>query len=217
MDIQLKKRIIGASVLVILAATFLPMLIEEPDYSARGLHFQDIPETPPLAPQHEAPLKSLEEGLKQTQWEQPVEPARIREPALAPAPGARPATKPPVAEIARPPAAKTPPPPPTVEMAKIPPPKPLKPITAAAPPEPTAERESWVIQLGSFSVQDNAQKLTDQLKAKGLPGYTEAIDMQGKKVFRVRVGPEANRSRLEKIAELIDKELQIKGRVIRYP
>jgi cell division protein FtsN len=59
-------------------------------------------------------------------------------------------------------------------------------------PDPEAfNLERPFIQLGTFSLEANAQALAEDLAAKGLPARAVASTIQGADVFRVLVGPAA--------------------------
>jgi len=76
---------------------------------------------------------------------------------------------------------------------------------------------AWVVQIGSFSSQVNAEKQVQDLKTKGFPAFLRRHVSADKKVlFRVRVGPEKERSRAEKLAERLQK-LEIKGQIVSDP
>jgi DedD protein len=49
---------------------------------------------------------------------------------------------------------------------------------------------AWVVQLGSFSSQENASGLVKQLQKEGYPAFLEQLDSGNGVVYRVRVGPE---------------------------
>jgi DedD protein len=112
------------------------------------------------------------------------------------APAAKPVVETPVA---------APPPAPVVEtpVAKAPPPAPARPEPEPARPEPpgpaAAGAAGWVVQAGSFSNRENADAVLEALRAGGFPAFVEAADVQGKQVFRVRVGPEADKQRAERM------------------
>jgi len=76
---------------------------------------------------------------------------------------------------------------------------------------------AWVVQLGSFSNEQNALKLRDRLRAKGYTAFVEPVQGSGGKSLRVRVGPELERAQAEAIRDKLQKELKIKGIVGRYP
>ena len=76
---------------------------------------------------------------------------------------------------------------------------------------------AWVVQLGSFSSQENASNLNLKLREAGYPAFVEPLKRQGGMAYRVRVGPELLRSDAQKMKEKLASELKIDGIVIRYP
>ena len=90
------------------------------------------------------------------------------------------------------------------------PPKPDKPDMARSP-------QAWVVQVGSFSNEQNAAKLVDELLAARFPAFREKARVGGKTVHRVRVGPEVDRKQAEAMASGIGKRFKLKCEVVRYP
>lgn len=64
--------------------------------------------------------------------------------------------------------------------------------TPAAPR--TTAAGSWWVQVGSFSSQDNAQRLARELRSKGFTVQVSQVTSAGAQLHRVRVGPEADRT-----------------------
>jgi len=58
----------------------------------------------------------------------------------------------------------------------------------------------WAVQVGAFSTAEKADKLASELKSAGFRAYVSPVSKSGKTLQRVRVGPEADRSRAEGIA-----------------
>jgi len=77
--------------------------------------------------------------------------------------------------------------------------------------------KAWALQLGSFSQQTNALVLRDQLRAKGYRAFMEKSVKQGKTSYKVKVGPDLDRSKLEKVAAKLQKEEKINTLVITHP
>ncbi len=95
--------------------------------------------------------------------------------------------------------------------------KPAPPETVAAPAAaPRDGMESWVIQLGSFGAEQNAIAVRDKLRAGKFPAFVESAEDQGERVYRVRVGPELDRSRAEAKLKEIKRKLALDGIVMRY-
>jgi len=68
----------------------------------------------------------------------------------------------------------------------------------ASEPAPRAAAESqsgagWAIQVGSFASRENAERLARELKGKGFAA-TVSQYTKGKRLWRVRVGPEPDRA-----------------------
>ncbi len=98
-----------------------------------------------------------------------------------------------------------------------------KPVTITKKPEVVTKKTSkpsikaWALQLGSFSQQTNALVLRDQLRAKGYRAFMEKSVKQGKTSYKVKVGPDLDRSKLEKVAAKLQKEEKINSLVITHP
>jgi len=205
-DSKLKQRLIGALVLIILVVIFVPMLLDEPRESS--LKATNIPAQPE---EFSSKITPLDEPLPIPQVPPNNSSAVVveRTPAGAsPAnPASTPSTQTPGTGAL---AAPDQPPEPEDPAADI-----AKDMTKGANDRLTVS--AWVVQLGSFSKEENALKLRDQLRAKGYTTFVESIDAKGVKVFRVRIGPELDRARAEAIREKLENELKIKGIVGRYP
>jgi DedD protein len=77
---------------------------------------------------------------------------------------------------------------------------------------------AWVIQVGSFSQLDNARDLVKRLRRAGFDTMKpESATVAGKTVYRVQVGPEADRRRAENLVSKIKKVANLTGTVMSYP
>ncbi len=205
-DSKLKQRLIGAFVLIILVVIFVPMLLDEPRESS--IKATNIPAQPQ---EFSSKITPLDEPLPIPQA--PLSPNNGPAVVVERTPGAASSANP--APAARSPgtsALATPdqPPEPEDTTADI-----AKDMTKGSGDRLAVS--AWVVQLGSFSKEENALKLRDQLRAKGYTTFVESVDAKGVKVFRVRIGPELDRTRAEAIREKLEKELKITGIVGRYP
>ncbi len=185
-DTPIKQRLVGLSVLVALAAIFLPMIL---DGSGREGHVRvdmDIPPEPVFpAPERLPPLPST------------PEPSVTTEPAEPPAQAAPEPERPPRREaVVR--AA------PEVEAAPV----------VTAEPAPPVAATGWAVQVGSFSEQARARSLGDQLKKAGFEPFIEPFSAGEGTVYRVKVGPAAERSAAETLAARLEKEQGLKGLVV---
>ncbi|BCO30975.1 hypothetical protein TspCOW1_10780 [Thiohalobacter sp. COW1] len=203
MDEKLKQRLVGAAVIVALAAIFIPMILEGPDdgMGPIGSNLPPAPEykvkdrleplvlPPPPAESDSAPAaaevpEAPEAALPETAAPAPVEPepepTPEPEPAPEPAPAAEPAPAP----------------------------------SSAAAPTPAS---GWVVQVASFSQQANAERLRDQLQARGYKAFVESASTGAGTTWRVRVGPVPERPAAEKLQGEIAKVFDLKGLVAEYP
>lgn len=84
----------------------------------------------------------------------------------------------------------------------------------ASPPKSI---QSWTLQVGTFEKKSNAIAFRDKLRKKKHPAYVESAKVDGKKSFRVRIGPELDKARLEKLKIRLNKEQKIKGFIVKHP
>ncbi|MEE9452345.1 MAG: SPOR domain-containing protein [Gammaproteobacteria bacterium] len=78
-------------------------------------------------------------------------------------------------------------------------------------------KTGWTVQLASFSSEENASKLVQQLQNQGFPAYTAtATNLQGKLVNRVLVGPEAKREEADILLPELERSTSLKGIVIKH-
>jgi DedD protein len=71
-----------------------------------------------------------------------------------------------------------------------------------------ASGEGWSIQVGSFASRANADRLASELKGKGFAASVSEGKSNGKKLFRVRVGPEPDKA----AAQALGARLRAAGR-----
>lgn len=75
---------------------------------------------------------------------------------------------------------------------------------------------AWVVQVGSFSSRENAEKLVGDLKAKAYTAYIESIT-RGNPSYRVRIGPLLSKARAQQTADSLQQSLNLQGIVLKYP
>jgi DedD protein len=194
-----KKRLVGAVVIVALAVIFVPMLFEEEAVT-------DLPPLPAVIPEQpavddrfrsESFLTPADSGVGGSPDEAWVDSASAEVPADGeieavyeagfdePAGDAATALSPPPSAAAASRAAP-------VEAASIP----------EAPP-PMARDDgmpSYVTQVASLGTPDGARALADKLRGEGYSAFVESAEVGGRTYYRVRVGPEADRSSAERTA-----------------
>ena len=77
--------------------------------------------------------------------------------------------------------------------------------------------EGWVVQLGSFSSQKNADELSGKLRKQAYQVFVDEITQDGKTIYRVRIGPQRQRADAERIRDKLVHELQLKPIVLHVP
>ncbi|MGY2441428.1 SPOR domain-containing protein [Pseudomonas sp. SDO52101_S400] len=214
LDKAYKQRMVGALVLVALAVIFLPMLFSRQDEQRQvTVDAPAAPQAPAVAqiqmetvavpePQvlPQEPVPSDYEVAEQTAPAAPIAPAA---PAPAPAPVVKPvAVAPAPAPVAKPATA------------------PAQPITAlSAKPDTTQSRVdanglsvSWSVQLASLSSRASAESLQKTLRSQGYNAYIRSAD--GKN--RVFVGPLIERAEADRLRDLLGRQQNLKGFVVRF-
>lgn len=184
MDSRLKQRLIGAAVLVALAVIFLPMLVQGP---APDSGVADVPLSMPDAPRGDYETRELP---LVTPGERPDDGAVGMGPA-APMPESAPAAVSDATSASQPLAMGNDTP--AVAQALSPPsPRPASRMF----PAPTAGGD-YAVSFGTFATARAADAVVAPLRASQLPGYREAANVNGKSMWRVRIGPYANRADAE--------------------
>ena len=197
MEQPLKARLIGASILVVLAVALVPELLSGPKYSATGAAAAGSTKGTRTVT---IDLGGAVAAGARIEPRPDAQPPSATPPALptvetpAPEPAAQTATK--ADESA--PTAETPPPEP-VEVA-------THSTAAAAKPVPTTPASTapvkggYSVQVGAFGSDATARKLVNELKADGLPAYIAPLSKSGKTLHRVRVGPAADKAAADALA-----------------
>jgi len=211
---RLKARLTGAVALLILGAVgwFWLLDADSPiDTVAQESAIPAVPEIKPFTVAQPQPP----EGIKPVGSEQnaevvaePVEPI-----AVAAAPVAQAESKPVVVEksVAKPAPAPKPQPAPVPKPQTKPAPEKLQLDTNNLP-------VAWVVQVGAMSTQAGADKLKQQLLAKGFKAYTQSGKLaNGSAVIKVFVGPKLSRERADAQKKAIDAALKTNTMVVRFP
>jgi DedD protein len=192
MEQPLKARLIGASILVLLAVALVPELLSGPKDSAvggikaggakstrtvtidlggavaEGARLEPRPDTAP-APAAAASLPTVDSPAPA--------PAPVLEAQTAPTPKSQPAA-----------------------IEEAPPPE-ARPAAIEPALQPTAPAKgAFSVQVGAFGSEATARKLVADLKADGMPAYIAPLSKSGKTLHRVRVGPVPDRAAADKLA-----------------
>ncbi len=209
MDPALKKRLIGASVLIVLAVIFLPMLFD----GSEPVRSESVQLDIPVPPQRdfETRVVPLDQPTPTTGMADAIGVSEAtdngqQDNSLAAAPVL---ADEPVAEAVAPSAARVdaitgetvggntvataaPPTQPAVTAAQPP-----APVSDAVPAPVVAAGGRFMVNIGSYANAANASQLESALRAVGLSVRSESVDVDGKTARRLRLGPYVTRALAE--------------------
>jgi DedD protein len=200
LDKGLKQRIVGALVLVALAVIFLPMLFSREDELRQVT--VDAPAMPDRPSMPDVALDPVVVPEPVTEDEvPPVEPVpqTSSEPIAAPTqPAAEPQAQAQVQVQVQPPVEKP------------------EPTQAATKPASGLDANnlpvSWSVQLASLSSRAGAEKLQQTLRSGGYNAYIRSFDGMN----RVFVGPVIERAEADRLRDLLNRQQNLKGFVVRF-
>ena len=98
-----------------------------------------------------------------------------------------------------------------------------KPVVTKVEPKPTSEAtvtkgaSAWVVQVGRYGPQDNADGVAAQLRKAGFDTVIEKAQVEGQPVYRVQVGPESSQARADQLRQRISDKLKLDGTVFQHP
>ena len=192
MDRALKERIIGASVLVVLVVLIVPVFLDGPSGETELLS-----ETIMLPGQEQGGARQKTVVLERDR-ELPVPVARAED--------GEPESKPAQSNMHTAVAKSTP-------VVKKPEPKASD---NTAPPEEKSATGMWAVQMGSFSNQQNAERLAADLRKDGYAAFLSQLQTGSGKLHRVRIGPQKDRVSAESVAAKLSAKGH-KGQVVPHP
>ena len=201
MDETVKKRLVGAIVLVALAVIFVPFLLEEKESPPqRSVELEkNIPAQPTqkfrrgLVPDEKTATQqviraesqedefNISERLDLSEFTPPAEPVGRSSPVAKKDDAQRGVEKKPV-EASRPTAVSKPE---------------KKSVVAAAERKQSVSKQGWVIQVGAFGQKSNADTLYKKLSKSSMKAYIQESGKQNKKLYHVRIGPFSSKSKAQ--------------------
>ncbi|MGH6830211.1 MAG: SPOR domain-containing protein [Methylocella sp.] len=224
MEHKLKQRLIGAATLITAGVIFIPMLLDDTD--APTVIVEDL-SLPPR------PKDIYDSGVQPLDEEKLLIPPAVNLPPAAEAADSPGAETPAISRAGGRESGAAPPKPklkpkdtPAVGKAEKsagrPPASAGRPPGAVAQAPPALGKQrlgvtAWAIQLGSFSSEENAKLLEQRLKNQGFKAFVEKLYMRPGTVFRVRVGPELDEAKAKQLQARLEKEISLKGILVRYP
>ncbi|MDQ7090375.1 MAG: SPOR domain-containing protein [Methylococcales bacterium] len=198
-DEELRNRVVGASVVTILAMIFLPMLLNDSKSESQQTELLTIPEQSLDSPSLTATL--LPEGVSDVLvTEESLPPKESKPQVLAVAKKPRPIID--ESPIQLPPVSEIP-----VLAAPV----------LAAPVEETLQADRWFIQVASFNREENAFSFRDKLRNQGFSALVSSALSKGRTVYRLRVGPELSKPRAKEIKTKLNQLNNVKSIIILAP
>ncbi len=88
---------------------------------------------------------------------------------------------------------------------------------AAKPASPAAAGRGYVVQLVAFKSQEEALGLRDKLRAAGYTAFSEKVVTESATLYRVRIGPEADREGADRLRAEVSAKFGLNGIVVAYP
>jgi len=185
LDTQLKQRLTGAAILVVLAVVLIPELLTGPKRSRDAV--APATRAPGSADSAEAPVRWIDLNRK----EAAVPAGSAASPEVAPVGGAGDAS---ITSVPPPPSTAAPPAPAAKRASATP--------GAVAPAADAAVKGggAFAVQLGSFSSRQSAERLASDVRRAGFDPSISPVDSGGRRLHRVRVGPVADRAAAEALA-----------------
>lgn len=86
----------------------------------------------------------------------------------------------------------------------------------AMPLNPQGLPDAWVVQVGSFTTKEAANKLRDDLQADGQKAYVRTTTSGNGSISRVYIGPKLDKNQAMALKEQMDKRLKVKSMVMRF-
>ena len=223
MEQNLKQRLVGALVLISLAVIFLPLVFDGQQQRIDTTQYS-IPEQPaltlkavdiePLEQQAAQELAVVNAITQQKQEQEEAAAAQMpadNEPSSVSAAAGQPAPVIPAASPETTPASKSP------VATYIEQEKKIDQALQTAPPGQTVDlAEAWIIQVGAFSSQPNADGLRDKLKANGYPAFVKPVKVASGNLFKVYVGPEIRHHRVDQQKLELEQKYQLKALILKY-
>lgn len=190
MDRALKERIIGAIVLVLVAVLVVPVFLDGPSDESAAI----VSESVTLPGQDPDARKQQTIVLERDRTEPvPVAAATVAEEARDAAGKTAKALSPPVER--------------NDSSGRQ---------TEPVEPPATSPTGMWAVQLGSFSNQENAERLAADLRSEGYAAFLSKLSRDGDALHRVRVGPQKDKESAEAVARRLN-DAGHAGQVVPHP
>ena len=185
----LKQRLVGALVIIVLAAVFWPVIFVGPEGEPmdRSSQVPQIPSLRQMQLDKPEPLREIPPAATQSS----VTAAQALELQQEPAPQVSSETDPGKQERVQE----------KVQVNAL---------------DPQGIPIAWTLQLISDSKQDKAEVLMQELLDMGYKAYFKAVSHGDGTLYRVYVGPKFERAKLDNAKRVLDKKFRVNSIVTRY-
>lgn len=190
MEKPLQQRLVGAVVLVALGVILIPALLDGSGYKIRHGRSLEIPPRPDAEKTRVTRGGPVAKTIK-LEKKSVVDKAAVDKPAVNKSAVNKPLASP--LEIKR------------------------KTVQKKKKVDPPAKIESWALQVGTFSEKSNATTYRDDLRKQGHKAYVEPYVNDGSTSYRVRIGPELEKSRVESLKKRLKKEASVDAFIVAHP
>ncbi|WP_329743104.1 SPOR domain-containing protein [Dyella sp. A6] len=85
------------------------------------------------------------------------------------------------------------------------------------PAAATTRVGGWAVQVAAMGGQADANALRDKLRAAGFDGFVDSVSVNGKRLWRVRAGPQTQRDDAMRVRDQIKARLGLAGNVVSVP
>lgn len=93
-------------------------------------------------------------------------------------------------------------------------------LPMVAEPKPTLGSDglpiSWSLQIAALSIKENANGMVDKLRAAGHQAYIRQTVAGNKMLYRIFIGPDLDRQKLEELRIPVDKQYGVKSLTVRF-
>ncbi|MFK5913139.1 MAG: SPOR domain-containing protein [Woeseiaceae bacterium] len=185
---QLKKRLVGAVVLIALAVIFIPMLLGGGQKMEMPVFGSNVPERSEQIKN----MKHLDISKTKQNTNQQAQPKSI---PIAPN-----MVEPKLPKVAK----KTS----SVDT--------LATLTKSNTKQKSTVHV-WAVQVGSFGKKQNALSLKEKLRKKKRHAFVERLVKNNKAVYRVRVGPVSSEKKAKSLKKKLKAEFKLDGLIVRHP
>jgi cell division septation protein DedD len=80
-----------------------------------------------------------------------------------------------------------------------------------------ARAGGWAVQVAAVASQADANALRDKLRTAGFDGFVDSVSVGGKRLWRVRAGPQTQRGDAARVRDQIKAKLGLSGNVVSVP